>query len=197
MLLKSNWIVACDHLVYLSSQLHRSTPEIDGLLNVYPELVGEKMSLELWDMPLYLLLDHLAIIALLDRLLQRRPFGTRDPVDEIAVLEDRERRHQIDAQLLRNVRRFLDVVIVEPATCASSATPPSTGSSGDDGDVPRIRILLDHLLDEGRHGLALRAPARRALEHAHAVGHGGFDVGGPVGEFLHPPGGLIAQTLRR
>lgn len=70
-------------------------------------------------------LDDLAVVMTLDGLLQFISFGTGNAVHHIAILEDVESGHHVDAKLLSDVFRFFSVILVESIQSVSSRTSKS------------------------------------------------------------------------
>ena len=61
----------------------------------------------------HLLINHLSIVASLNRLLERRTLRTRHAFHNVAIFENGERWHHIDAQLMRDVGGAVCVIFVE------------------------------------------------------------------------------------
>ena len=89
-----------------------------------------------------------------DRSFQFPGIRTNDLLDLLAVLEQHERRHGLDAQLLRDIRNIVDVDLVEIGV-----------------------VLVGEFFDLGRDHLAGAAPGGEAVEDGEA------GVGG-VGDFF-------------
>ena len=92
---------------------------------------------------------------LLDSGLQRPLIRAHDLADLLAVLEEQERRHGADAELLRDVADLVDVDLEELG----------------------VRVLLAELDDLGRDDLAGPAPGGEAVEHDEGLGVGVEDLG--------------------
>ena len=143
--------------------------------NVWDSIASRQSASSTPTMPSRSFFNHLAVIAILDGFLERRPFRSGNALDQITVFEDGECWHLVHPKLLCDIWRFFDIIVIKPPACQYRYRILASLSL-EAALLPGIGILLHHLIDERSNSFALRAPCRCAFQDGDSIGIACLDL---------------------